>query len=478
MLAIAISSCDEDTQNLGNTLTSSVDRFTIAADTFDVQTRSIISDSILGRSVYSYLGCIKDPETGSYVTSDYMTQFHILEKISQSLFPNKDLLINLDDNDLPQADSCFIDIIVSGFQGDSLAAMKLTMKELGKPVKDGTYYYSNYNPETEGYVRQDDNAIVIDKVYSVTDLTLSDSLRNLRYNGTNYNTIHIPLNAPYTDKEGKRYNNYGTYILRKYYEHPEYFKNSLAFTQNVCPGFYFKNSGGLGLVSQIMTTQLNIHYEYVSGDTLFYPIRTFSGTEEVLQTTLISNDKSSIEQLANDDQCTFLKTPAGIFTEVTLPVDDIMKGHESDTITQAKIVFRRMNDYSSISDILLEEPATLLMVEKDSLYSFFENRNVPDNISSYLAYFNKTYNSYTFNNISNLVTRMYKRADRSESWNKVVLIPVEVTSTTSSSSSSTSIANIDHQMLITSIRLVGGKNNQHEPVRISVTYSKPINNSL
>jgi len=479
LTAVAISSCDKDTQNLGNSLTSSVDRFTIAADTFYVESQSIVADSILGRSVYSYLGRLKDPETGSYITSDYMTQFHLLEKISNLLFAKRDSISNRDADNNPQADSCFIDIVVDGFQGDSLAAMKLTMKELGTPVKDGIHYYSNFSPEEKGYVRNDQAAINIDKVYSLTDLTLPDSILNLRYKGTNYNTIRIPLNEPYTDKEGKQYNNYGTYVMQKYYEHPEYFKNSLTFTNHVCPGFYFKTTGGLGIVSEVLTTQLNIYSSYRSYGKTINHQRTFSGSEEVLQTTLISNDKPSIEQLANDDKCTYLKTPAGIFTEVTLPIDDIMDGHENDTITQAKIVFHRMNDFSSISDIIMDEPNTLLMIERDSLYTFFENRNVPNNISSYLAYFSKSYNTYTFNNISNLVTRMYKRTNRTANWNKVVLVPVEVTTTNATSSSSTtSIANIDHQMLITSIRLVGGKGNEHEPVRISVTYSKPINGNL
>ena len=114
------------------------------------------------------------------------------------------------------------------------------------------------------------------------------------------------------------------------------------------------------------------------------------------------------------------------------------------------------------------------MVERDSLYSFFENRNVPNNITSYLASYNSTKNTYTFNNISSLVNHMYDNRNKSVNWNKVVLVPVEITTTSTSSTSgySTSVATVNNELQVTSIRLVGGSRNQHDPVRISVIYNK------
>ena len=120
MVTIAISSCTEDTMTTGNSLVNSADQFVITSDTFDVSTRSIISDSILGRSSYSYLGKIKDPETGSYITADYMTQFSTLESEWESVFAPKSYLENEVDGhtDLTLADSCFLNIIVDTFMGD------------------------------------------------------------------------------------------------------------------------------------------------------------------------------------------------------------------------------------------------------------------------------------------------------------------------------------------------------------------------
>jgi len=114
MITIAISSCTEDTMTLGNTLVNSADQFVITSDTFDVSTRSIIADSVLARSTYSYLGKIKDPETGSYISADFMTQFSTLESEQESLFPPKDVLYDdVDDHtDVTIADTCNLNIII------------------------------------------------------------------------------------------------------------------------------------------------------------------------------------------------------------------------------------------------------------------------------------------------------------------------------------------------------------------------------
>ena len=471
MITIAISSCTEDTMTLGNTLVNSADQFIITSDTFDVSTRSIIADSVLARSTYSYLGKIKDPETGSYISADFMTQFSTLESEQESLFPPEVILFGeVDDHtSVTMADSCFLNIIIESFMGDSLSAMKLTTLELDKPVKENRQYYTNFDLEENGFIRT--GGICQNKVYSLSDLTQSDSLRYKNQDGTNYFRIRIPLNSPYTDKEGLTYNNYGSYVMRTYYEHPEYFKNSQTFIQKVCPGFYFKTTDGLGLMTEVQQTQMIIHYHYTGDGKKYSNSKVFSGNEEVLQTTHFTSDKENIKRLAADDECTYLKAPDGIFTEVILPVDDIKRGHENDTITSAKMVFRRMNEISELSDNLLAEPQYLMILERDSLYSFFENRNQPNNVASYVASYNSNKNTYTFNNISGMINSMYNKRNLSANWNKAVIVPVQVT-TASSSSSSSSIASVNNELRVVSVRLVGGSKNKHDPTRISIVYSQ------
>ena len=471
MLTIAISSCDENTNTMGYSLTSDADRFSLVPDTFLVSTRSIKADSVLARSSYCYLGCIKDPETGAYITSDFTTQFTILENEASYLFAEKQSITSLDATGEPIATECNLNIIINDYMGDSLAAMKLIVEELDKPIEENRPYYSNFNPEASGYVRKD--GLKQAKVYSMTDMTLSDSLRYVRQKNNYYSYISVPLSKQYKAKDGTTYQNYGTYLMRTFYKHPEYFKNSISFIKNVCPGFYIKMVDGQGVMAEILNIQLEIKFKYKVDNKEYEGNKTLYGTEEVMQTTHISNDKSQIDRLVNNNECTYLKTPAGIFTEVTLPVDEIKKGHDNDSIISAKISFQRMVENNDKTEDLLQDASELLMIERDSLYTFFENSNVTNNRTSYLAAYNYTLNTYSYNNISNLINHLYSIRDKgSKNWNKVVLIPVKTSSTTTSSYSSSTVTGINNEMSITSTRLVGGSANPYAPVRISVIYNQ------
>lgn len=466
LLTAAISSCSEDTSTLGYSLTNDVDRFTIETDTFDITTRSIAAGSVLSRNAYSYLGRIKDPETGTYIKCDYTMQFSLLESEVNSLFKSSESIFGRDENNQPIVDSCNVHILINTYQGDSLTAMKLALMELNKPMKSTDAIYTDYDPEAAGIVRTDVGAVRSEKVYSASDLTLSDSMRNVYRTGKYFAYVKVPLNKEYIDKDGKKYNNYGTYIMRKYYENASYFKNFNSFIRNVCPGFYIKSTDGQGIIIEVAFTQLNIYYRYKSDDVVYSASCSLNSTDEVLKATHISYDKTGIDKLVENDTCTYLKTPAGIYTEVTLPIDDIKKGHENDTITSAKVTFTRMRPRSDLSEVILEEPTQVLLIEKDSLKSFFEDNGTPDNMKAYLATYNSNQKTYSFNNLSYMINRMYARKGQSENWNKAVLIPVEVQS--NSSSTASGIAN---EMNVNSIRLVGGAANRHAPIRMSVIYN-------
>lgn len=77
-------------------------------------------------------------------------------------------------------------------------------------------------------------------------------------------------------------------------------------------------------------------------------------------------------------------------------------------------------------DYALNAPTTLLMIPKTEMYSFFENKQVANYKTSFLATYSSTTNQYTFNNIGSLVRYMGENRSK-EDWNKVVIIPVTVT---------------------------------------------------
>ena len=457
LAAFVFTACDETTDHIGISLVNNMDNLDISTDTFTLSTRSIVVDSVLSLNTVGYLGKIRDPETGNYITGDFMTQFHTMENFK---FPTREQMLSVADGEVV-ADSCDISLYFVKSYGDTLTSMKLRASEMIEPMKEGVLYYSTYDPKANGLLRED--GLIKEHTYSLVNYDVPEATRK-KNTYTPY--LRIKLNDEYTDKDGYVYNNYGTYIIHSYYMHPEYFKNSLTFINNVVPGFYFENVGGLGSMAYITVSQLNVYFRYLSKDTLSTGVASFSGTEEVLQQTRITNDKASIKKLASDNTCTYLKTPAGIFTEITIPVDDIYLGHEKDSINTAKVVLTRIND-SHYNKYALPVPSEIMMIPADSLNTFFEKGRVTNNRTSYLATFSKTYNSYTFSNISGMLSYMNKHRG-SENWNKVVLVPV--TKTTNSSTGE--VTKIVHDMSLTSTRLIGGSENPHEPVKISVIYSK------
>jgi hypothetical protein len=496
LACLAFTACDDTTDNIGTSLTEGNDGVSVQTATFDVISRSVAADSVLSRNVTGYLGKVRDPETGAYITGDFMAQFNNLENFS---FPALDSLVTYDsegnltfgNKGTIQADSCEIRLFIDGYYGDDRQSMKLTAYEMSKAMNEDRLYYSNFDPISNGYIRND--GIKKDKVYNLIDYNVSEEIRD-----TNTYTpyITIKLDEKYTDRNAKTYNNYGAYVLQKYYDDPSNFKNAYTFRNNVVPGFFFKLRSGLGNMAKIQTSQLNVYFknrvkmpytDTSSGtavvaykDTILNQVAVFWGTEEVLQTTTITNDKQTIGKLVDDESCTYLKTPAGIFTELTLPVEKILQGHETDTIVSAKLILPRLNNNVS-SDYAFDVPQNILMVPKDSLHSFFENNRIYNNKTSYAAtwgYNGKTQpadNSYVFHNISGMISAMNNAKNTSVNWNKVVLVPVSLSTTQSSSSyggtPTTTVTKVSNDMSLTSTRLVKGTAT-NSPIKISVIYSK------
>ena len=462
-------SCDDNTDGIGSSLTDNVDMLHITTDTFTVTTQSIVADSVLSRNVTGYIGKVRDPETGAYLTSNFMTQFYSPENFA---FPEKDSIQSLDDNGEIMADSCDIRLYYNGFYGDSLATMKMAAYELSTPVEERKHFYSNFNPEKE-YIQG--NTKKTNKMYTLTDLNVDESTRS--------ESGYMPSIRVTLDKS------LGTKILRAYYEDPTIFKNAYTFIHKLVPGFYFKSTSGIGSMAYISLSQLNVYFRHkttttkndVKSDTIITSIAAFPGTEEVLQTTNIENDKAAVKRLASDNTCTYIKSPAGIFTEMRIPATEIVEkqyigedgktySHKNDTINSAKVVLTRINNTQD-SKYSLGIPQTLLMLPKSEMYSFFENNKIADYKTSFLASYSSSSNTYTFNNIGSLVKHIYDSGDRSNpDWDKVVIIPVTTTYTTVNNVSV--LISVTHDMSMTSTRLVGGENSKFGDIKMSVIYSK------
>lgn len=478
--ALTFAACDDTTEGIGGSITNKIDNINISDSAFNVTTKSIVAGAVLSRNNTGLIGKMKDPETGNYVKGDYMTQLSVLPTFSVDTL---DYIKQANKGSI-EADSCYLLVSYNASYGDTIAPMKVTAYEMTKPMAEDKEYYSNYDAFKEGWVSENNQ-----HWSSNYNLSNTSDVKNFK----------IYLNKEYKNKkDGKTYKNYGSYIMQTYAEHPEYFKTNYKFLHNVCPGFYIKNVGGTGNMAKIWNTELIFYWtrhktikakDGVKDSTAVgIGYNRFDGTEEVLQLNKIENDKKSMEKLASQENWTYLKSPAGIFTEVTLPIDDIMKGHEKDTLNTATISFPRLNNENEDNPYNFATPSTILMVQKDSLQSFFEKSKLADSRTSYTASYSNTgtyKNAYTFQNIANLVSAMYKNKGKGENWNKVVLVPVNVITTTQGYT--TVISKINHDMSLASTRLIVGTDDPDKdyttdkktgkkvasgPIRIKVIYSK------
>ena len=434
--------CDDTTESIGSSIIPTKDIISAKTEYFKATSRTIMAnDSILANTGAVYLGRYTDEESGTVFTSGFITQFGCNEDYG---FPEEGVCGDT-------ATYTKLRLYFEEYYGDSLNSMQCEVYALDQTLEEGTPYYTNLDP-TEFY--SPDAEPLATKTYNAIDYTLHDTILN----GENYSR-HIEISLP---------NHIGNRFISKYYEKDsegnhigkEYFANSEVFIKDVFKGIYVKCTQGDGTVLKIYRTRLDIgfkHYiESSTGelDSIQALSAPFYSGKEVLQVNNFDND--DLTPLANETEHTYLKTPAGLYTEVTLPILDIVG---PDTINSAKITFTRYNETAGDTRA---PHTTLLMVRKCDMYKFFLKNKLADGKTSFTTTFASSTNEYTFTNIANLIKVCYKEYQdgiaenpdwetENPDWNKIVLIPVSTTL-----DSNKSVVKISHDISISSVRLRGG----------------------
>lgn len=467
LATLLIAGCDDNTSTMG--IPSKDEEVFPSYGTFLAYTHSEAMDSVLGNSTSSYLGSIDDPETGTRIRADFAAQFHTFENYS---FPKFDLMFPDDGvkrtTDSIRCDSVEVRLYFSNYYGAKNAPLKLEVYPLDKNnvLQEEEDYYTD--TDLDQFVLPGSEPIAT-KVFTTEDYNLADAERN---SATHADNVRIML--PDT---------VGSLIMRAYYDHPEYFKDSYTFIRKVCPGFLFKIRSGNGSMLSVDVSTLNIYfnfYDKVKRDSTCSALARFAATPEVIQSTRFSND--DMQSLVEEDDCTYLKTPAGIMTVAQLPINEIYQNHETDSVSRVQLTFTRLNN-TKPSTQSLGIPQSLLLVRKADATSFFKKRSVADSKTSYTTSYSSTYNTYTFNNICRLISLCRKEKlagmkaenlteqeweQKHPDWNKVVLIPVNI-STATDTYGETHQVSVTHDMSMNSIRLQGGANT---PIKMQVIYSR------
>lgn len=453
LLATLIYSCDDTTTGIGDSTIAAGDSISAGAVIYNVHTRSILADSVYARTSTAYLGKYTDPQFGEF-SADFIAQFNCTDNFE---FPET----------VQEITSIKMRMFYDNYFGDSSNAMRMQIDTLDKviPEKELSTFYTSVDPAQ--YYNENSNPVAR-KAFAAKGASASDTTI------VNYDSFGNPTSYSYYWQDVKLPLTLGQHMFNKYKEDKNNYKNAETFIKNVLKGFYVHCTHGDGTILYINDMQLHLNFKYLiessSGkvDSLVNGSTIFAATKEVIQANHFQNS-DRLKELVEEKDYTYLKTPAGIFTEVTLPIEEIAEMHMRDTLNAASITFTRYNEKSE-SKYPMGIPQTLLMVRKSEMYDFFEKNETYNGKTSFIAEYvssSANANTYSFPNISSLITQCIneKKAGKNNGdWNKVVLIPVKT-----ETDSNGSIIGLKSNLDMESACLVGGEKN---PIQMQILYTK------
>lgn len=482
--------CDDNTGTLGIGMLPGSDGISALTTEFPVTTRSVLADSVFAKTSTGYIGRFTDLDFGYYEAS-FLTELNCIEnfKFPEVYDPEKKTgrLTKY------EVDGVRLVVYYSTWFGDSLNACRMSAYELQKPLERNRY--TNIDPK-KYYIKDGSSILLGRRAYTAYDTSVTDEERNAtdEYgNKTYYPRVTITLDTE----------EYGNKWLRQYKDNPKLFENSDAFINNIFQGVYIKSDYGDGTILYVDRVDLQMKYEfYVLNDTTNIPYKAhdgtdsiattwrteFASTKEVIQANQFLNS-AKLQERVDEGEHTYIKSPAGIFTEAILPYDKIYQELSNDTLNAVKLTFTNYNKQDSPYEFSMSAPSNVLLLRKVDFKSFFEENKLPDNITSYtVKHNNVATNQYTFNNIARLVTTCIQGKDAAmkkakeeagdkwnqeeweKDWRTVYLIPVSVTYDTTSSSTSSTMTGIQNDLQPGYAKLKGGP--QGEALKLEVTYTR------
>ena len=299
-----LSGCSDDLNLVGSTIQPDGDKMPVYVDTFQMQATTLLMDSVYARTTNGLLGEFYDPLYGN-VKSDYICQFYCPDD-----FKFKHEPIN------GQIDSIDFKIMYQNgaWVGDSLAPMRAQIYLVDKELERD--FYTNFDPLEYCDMQ---NSLGM-QTYTAYDNSVPDSIRNAI--DSNGDRTYIPTVTIRMPKE------FGQKFYDESIKNPSTFSSQENFNK-FFPGLYITNTYGSGNILQITYSTFSIYYKYnLKGsqgqDSTAYSNETFNVTKEVLQLNRFKNtDLTSL--LEENDSIAYLKTPAGVYTQLTIPAQDIVE---------------------------------------------------------------------------------------------------------------------------------------------------------
>lgn len=433
-LGIGISSCGDENSMIGSSIVDT-DLEIVVDSSFQkmVTAESIPNDSVVGRTITQLIGRISIPGYGKLET-DFLTQF-----MSASTF---------DTVGVDRLDSLvlYLSYNTESFTGDSLAPMQLSVYPLEKQLKSPVY--SSIDP-AEYYNAQ--SAPIALKSYNASFLGLPDSLVEL-----GYKTIRVKLPDAMAEQ-----------LFEKYKTDPLVFSSPSRFTQYF-PGFYVKTSYGSGCVVNVQNSVMNLHYTKTTvindKDSTYASTQTLMAvTPEISTGNHIRLEIDPTLQSNIDAGRVYLQAPAGLNVLLHFPTREIVRSFEESVGAGGSTIQGLINSLIlevplkelPKSNYKLEPPQFLLFVRKSELQSFFEKKELADNVRSFYAEYNSDTRKYSFTGLrtflNDVIEKKRQGIEITDADEEIVLVPVSVYSETVSSGSSYYYYSYNEQEVVTDI---------------------------
>ncbi len=469
--------CSDDLSGIGASVRPSADDVVVKTAIFDVPIQTRYRDSVYVRTGYPLLGSVSDPYLGE-LSAGYLAQFYAnketelnVRNTSDSILFNvlKTSLVSELEKQEPgqwdpdgyyksrydslvgnRIDSMTIRIYYESYYGDSLSPMQLSIYGLNPDVDFSAL------PENEFYSNNDFSAmysqenLLGSKGYTAANRELSDSVRGL----SGYmHYVEVKLDDKYKDEFLRIAVQAAIARDTKNPRHKQFadiFADQSALRSSWLSGVCVKPTFGDGSLIKVYYTAIYLFYSSFhryavdgtilrnaadDGDSTYVSnhVKYIAVTPDVIQMAgLTYSDGRKSERLADTDT-TFISSPLGYYGVVDLPVGKIIRTMMDDPARSDSSYFLNaanlyLKAYKPQGYVLSETPApTLLMVQEDSVNTYFEEGILPNSVTSCYASYacdsvpNDSYIDpsqglyyYSFGNINSVVLGLAKN----DGWSK------------------------------------------------------------
>jgi len=448
MSMIILNGCDDGMNLVGNVLIPDNDKITVYADTFHIKASTIRRDSLFAKTTNGLVGEYFDPLYGR-LKSDYLCQFYCEDNFRFYKTPNGNKI-----------DSIYLtlDYIERMVIGNPDIPMQIQVFPVTQPLDK--VYYSNVDPADYCDLKNELGSLV----YTASNGIAIDSFTT---SSSKYYVKRLEILLPHE-------------LGQKFYDetvnNPSSFINQQSFN-GFFPGLYITSGYGSGCMLDIINTTIHLDYQHTEiseagTDSLVYMKEVFITTREVIQLNRFENSDNEQLLIENEDY-TFVKTPAGIYTRYILPATEIKPVIEDRIINTMLFNIKYMpNEDWPYS---LSQPPFLLLMPEDSLNAFFQNRKVENNVTIFISStedysssttfgYSASSRTYYFHNIASLLSYHLSTSPDKD----LCLLVVPVNRITSSSSNYYYTTGIDNYLAPSGVKLRKDK----DFMKITVVSSK------